>query len=108
MSRKKYPRSKASVISGSKPPYQSASLSDQSSLFGYAKETDSHSERSSTGLPSGVVAVRYSKGKDDLLIEDAISKEIVTLKPGDSRTVHMHKTLVRALSRQGFEILEVV
>jgi hypothetical protein len=62
----------------------------------------SHSERDISQIPSNVVQVRYIKGKDNLLLEDAISKEIITLTPGDNRRVHMNKTLVQQLVTQGF------
>lgn len=52
---------------------------------------------------SNIVEVRYTAGTDNLQVVDKVSKEELVLKPGDQRTVHMNKTLVKTLESQGFE-----
>jgi len=53
--------------------------------------------------PSNIVLVRYSKGKDHLQAIDKISLKEIILIPGDTRPVHMDKSLVAQLESLGFE-----
>lgn len=57
--------------------------------------------------PKNIVLVRYVKGKDNLIVEDKVTHEVINLTPGDSRHVHMNTVLMKTLKTEGFE-LEVV
>ncbi len=109
MSKKKHPRTQAEKSSGGqKRPTQAAKLGDQTVFVENTASAEvlgsySRSDRKKSEAPKRVVLVRYSHGKDNLLVEDAVSKEIVTLTPGDNRKVHMNTSLMHKLLSQGFE-----
>lgn len=86
----------------------SANLENQSEVEDEV-ETTSKPSYSSSGRttskkkPSNVVEVRYTKGKDNLQLIDKVSNEEIILVPGDERSVHMDKSLVKTLEADGFE-----
>lgn len=85
-----------------------ANLENQSEVEDEVK-AESQPSYSSSGRtthknkPSNVVEVRYTKGKDNLQVIDKVSHEEIILVPGDERSVHMDKSLVKTLEADGFE-----
>lgn len=112
MGKKKHSRSKAENKTGEQPVQvwgshlgdQNEATNETTAQAENLSASSSHSDRDMPQIPKNVVLVRYVSGKDNLQLEDAISKEIIVLTPGDNRTVHMNKTLVNTLSTQGFNL----
>lgn len=111
MAKKKHSRSQAYRATGEQPVQswdarlggQNGDANESTAQAENLSSPSSHSVPTTPSLPKNVVLVRYSKGKDNLLLEDAISHETITLTPGDSRHVHMNIALMKNLISQGFE-----